>query len=153
MQVEHTEAVAVALVSVALHALPGNVLAIRTEGGIGVVAGHHVATVALFPVFLAEIGGDACLYIIKVYVGVGRDAVGKACLLAAGVGNELSVGAPGELLHTAEGLHGRFVRLAFEDVFGFAHLVAIERGHVGVGDCLYPLVPMLVHEVVDDDTG
>ena len=141
--VHDKEAVLVRFVTVALHAAPGHVFAVGREGRRGVVA-HHA---------LGEVAGLFRAQVIEVDVGVGRDGVFQPRLLAAGVGYRLAVGGPGKRLDTAEGFHGRLVGFALHDVDDVGKLFTVERGDVGVRNLLDPLVPVLVHEVVDDAAG
>ena len=89
--------------------------------------------------------------VVEVDVAVGADGVGLAHLFAAGVGYLARVGAPAELLHTAEGQHGALVRLAFKQVGACARGLAVGKVEKErVGGCGDVGVPVLIHEVVDD---
>ena len=143
--VHNEESVLVAFVAVVLHAEPGNLRAVGAEGRVGVVA-HVLVRAAL----LADVLYCAVLYIKKVDVAIGTAGILHSRLFAAGVGDGLPVGAPGELLHTAEGTQGAFEEGALEQVFRFAHAFAVKVGKEGVGDFVRPFVPMLIHQVGDD---
>ena len=175
LQVEHVEAVAVALVAVAGHALPGDVASVGRELRVGVVAlvlvslgreadalddrgsgqgflylqGYHLLDSRVF----AEVKGAVRLQVIEIDVRVGGHGIGQSRLLAAGVGNLLAVGAPCQLLDAAERFHGAFVGFAFQQVADVADFVTVEVGHEGMGCRGGPLVPMLVHQVVHDDAA
>ena len=141
--VEDEEAVAVALVAVVLHREPCQALAVGREGGHGVVAEHA----------FGEVVGLACGEVIEVEVGVGGDGVLSAGLLAGDVDEHLAVGAPGEGLHTAEGLHGSFEGFVGHDVAEVGDGLAVEVADERMGNFGDPFVPVLVHEVVDDAAG
>ena len=88
-QIHYAQAVAVAFVSVALHALPGDASAVGREFRVGVVA--HVLVLGIF---LTQVSGLLGCYIIKVDVRVGRLRIRHARLLAAGISNLFRVVAP-----------------------------------------------------------
>ena len=142
LAVHHEKAVPVGLVAVALHALPGNVFAVGRVLRIGVVS---------FVLF----GDVTCLFagqVVDVDVRVGGNGIFQSCLFTAGIGHFLAVGAPGELFDTAKRFHRAFVRFALQDVCHVADGRTVEVGYEGVWGSGYPFVPMLVHEVGDDDT-
>ena len=146
-KVHHVEAVPVALIAVALHALPSDHGAVGRVLWIGVIAHVLVRSIRL-----ADVLCLTSLNVIEVDVAIGALGVGGTRLLAAGVGDGLAIGAPCQLLYATEGAHGRLVELALEDVARVGHHVAVKVGQEGVGDLVDPLVPMLIHEVIDDTT-
>ena len=54
------------------------------------------------------------------------------------------------MLNTAPGAHGRLKLGALEHIFEIGHLHAVEVAHPGLRNLLDPLVPVPVHQVVDD---
>ncbi len=136
------QAVLVALVAVACHTEPCNILTVRRIGRVGVVACVGGSDV------LVQFG----IKVVEVDVGVGGDGIVEACFLAAGVGYLLPVGTPCELLNTAKGFHGTLVGCAVENVHDIADYqlsaIVAEVAQEGVRCCFRPLVPVLVHEVV-----
>ena len=99
--------------------------------------------------WLAEIGSLACLYIIKVYVGIRRNSIFTSCLLAASIGNALAVRTPAQLLNTAKRFHRAFEwfvaqhRNRVGGEFG-----AIEMIDKWLRNGFHPLVPMAVHRFI-----
>ena len=122
------------------HRQPRQRFSVGREGGVGVVAHHALGQVARCP------GGD----VVEVEIGVCRDGILLSGFLARGVDEALAVGRPCERLHSAEGLHGRFVGLVFHYVDDVDDLAAGEVGEEGVGHLGDPFVPVLIHKVVDD---
>ena len=141
LAVQDEQTVPVGLVAVALHALPGDVAAVGRVLGIGVIS--HVS--------FGDVARLLAGQVVDVDVRVGGDGVVQSRLLAAGVGPLLAVGAPGQLLDASPGLHGAFVGLAFEDVLHVADGRAVKVGNERVGGSGHPFVPVLVHQVGDDD--
>ena len=111
-----------------------------------------VACRAHISLWLAEVLCLSALQVIKENIAIGADGVVNARELAAGVCQLFAVGAPCKLLCAAKGKHGAFVGSAFEKVLALTNLVAIERSNEGVGGRLGVVVPVLVHEVVGNDT-
>ena len=167
-EIVYAEAVAVALVSVALHRLPSHVLAIGRELRVGVVAHVIVGTLmveALVLLGLCRVVGErlvasrlaevlclAGLYIVEIYVRVGRSGVVYARLLAACVGYRLRVGAPSELLCASERCHRALERFALDDVCAVADAIGSDVSHEGVSNGLHVVVPVAVVEVGDETT-
>ena len=135
----HHDAGLVGFVALAFHAEPGDALAVRRPYGVGVVASVHLDA-------LAFAGEDA----VDIDLGVGGECVLLAHRLAAAVGDEAAVRAPGELFGAAERLGGelvRFVAQQVEGVVGGDHR-ASERCHVGARSLRHPVVPVAVHQVL-----
>ena len=57
---------------------------------------------------------------------------------------------PGERLNAAEGLHWSLVGLVGHDVLEPGHFAVGEVADKGVGYFGHPLVPVLIHQVVDN---
>ena len=131
----------VSLISVSLHAYPAYLGSVRTPYWISVVTALHV-----------DYCGLGCLYIIYVYLGVGRECVLLAGKLAARICYVPAVRTPCELLESSERLSREFVKLSFpfEDVLAFLDLLPVktEICHECVRDLHYCMVPMPVHQVV-----
>ena len=144
-EVHNHQTLLVGFVAVALHTLPSDIFAIVREDGILVVTLDFLADVA------ALAGGD----VIEVDVAVGRYGIVVAGLLAAGVGNGLAVGAVVVLLRAAPRTHRRLVGLAVEDILGVVHIsLAVGEGDVvDVGNLVYPVVPVAIHQVLVDAAG
>ena len=162
-EVVDAESVAVALVAVVLHRLPSHILAVGRELRVGVVAYVHVVGLivhrlvfqrccvvylrSLVALGLAEVLGRASGNVVEEYVGVGRSGIVHACLLAAGVGNGLGVGAPRQLLHATEGGHRAFVRFALDDVLAAVDAVGSYVSHERMCHGLDVVVPVSVVEI------
>ena len=142
-QVQHHQAVLVALVAVTRHALPCQLGAIWREGRVGVVA-HHA---------LGQVLRRARAYIIKVYVTIGGNGVFQTRFLATGVRNLLAVRRKSQLLHATERLHRTLVRLAFQDVHDVSNPLAVKVSQERMRRTLNPFVPMFVHQVGDDTSA
>ena len=127
------EAHAVGLVAVASHREPRDVTSIGRElrilvvarqvlqvlGGVDSLMQHGLGGLdgGLYIVGrLAEVGGLLFLYVVEEDIRIGGDAVSQTGLLATGIGNLLGVGAPRQLFHAAEGLHGTLEGLALENI-------------------------------------
>ena len=100
LQIHYAKAVAVAFVSVALHALPGNESAVGGELRVRVVTHVLVGSV-----FLAEVAGLLGFQIIQVNVRIGRDGVFQSSFLAAGICDGFGVRTPRKLFDATERLH------------------------------------------------
>ena len=142
-KVHDEQAVEVCLVAVAFHALPGYVLAVGRILGIGIVPFVLFGDVFRFP------GGK----VIDVNIGIGGDGIGQSRLFAAGIGHFVRSRVPGQLLDTAPGLHRAFVGFAVQNILYVADAVAVEVCNEGMRSGCHPFVPMLVHQVGNDDTG
>ena len=142
-EVHHHQADKIALVAVALHALPRDVLAIVAEHGVLVVT--HDA--------LAEVLGRFALDIIQEDVAVGGVCVVVTGLLAAGVSDFLAVGAVVVLLDAAPRAH-RALEGAVDEAYSVLdiHLVA-KFGEENLRVFVHPVVPVTVHEVLVDAAG
>ena len=136
------EALQVGFVAITLHADPADLRSVGREAWVRVVAS----------VALGDIAGHARSEIIEVDVSIRGEGILKSRLLARGISKRLPVGTPGEFLRTTEGLGRSFIGFAFEDVLARSDRFAPHRSDEDMGDGLYPLVPMLVHQVGDDTT-
>ena len=128
----NTEPVAVALVAIVLHALPGDVSSVGREFGVLVVAnilifllmvdGLVFETLSSIYGRLTIVGRLAEIHrfprgrSVEEDVRVGGDRIGPTGFLATGIGDGFRVGTPSQLFHTAEGSHGAFVGLTLENV-------------------------------------
>ena len=128
----------VALVAVALHALPSHPFAVGRDDGVEVVA-HHA---------FGEVLALAALDDVLVDVGIGRKGVVLAHFLAAAVDEALAVRQPLHLLHAAEGTQRGFPLFALHGVERGLDLAAAEVAHEDVAVGVDPVVPVAVHQVV-----
>ena len=165
-QLVDAEAVAVALITVVLHALPGDVPAVGREFGIHVVAHVHVAGLMVdglvahalrridcrfhIPLGLAEVLRPAGFHIIYIDVGIGRNGILRALFLATGIGDRLGVPAPVDLFDAAERCQRTFVRLAFEHVDTVADASVSDVSHERMGVRRHVMVPVTVVHIRDD---
>ena len=94
-----------------------------------------------------------CLYIVQINVGIGRYRIVPPCFLAACIGDVSPVGRPCQLLYASEGLHRTFKGFAFEDVPAFAYALGRHFSDEGMRGVHHVVVPMLVHQVVNDHAG
>ena len=165
------EACAVAFIAVALHAAPRNVLAIGRELGVLVVADVGILAVLRIDRLILETAGVICLArcgptfgfaevargflrdVVEEDVAVGGGGVVAACFLATGVSNLPTVGTPSQLFVTAERHHGRFERFAFQQILLHGDFLPVEVCQERVGRCGDVLIPVLVHQIVDDHAG
>ena len=142
-EVHHHQADQVALVAVALHALPSDVLA--------VVAEHRVLVVTHDA--LTEVLGRFLLDIIKEDVAVGGVRIVVAGLLAAGVGDFLAVGTVVVLLDAAPRTHRAF-ESAVDEAGGVFHIHLVTKfGEENLRVLIHPVIPVAVHEVLVDAAG
>ena len=163
------EPVAVALVAIVLHALPGDVSSVRREFGVLIVA--HIL------IFLLMVDGLVFETLSSIYgrltivgrlaeihrlprgrgveedVRVGGDRIGPTGFLATGIGDGFRVGTPGQLFHTAEGSHGAFVGLTLENVTPVVNAFGSNIGQEGVREGFDIVVPVAVHEIGNATTG
>ncbi len=138
--IDYHEAFLVALELGGLHGEPCYLGAVGREGGVGVVA----------VVALGDAGGLAACYVIEVEVRVGGEGIVFAGEFTRHVDKLLRVGTPCEGIGGSEGAHRAFEGLTLHDVLYVGKFGAVEVGQEGVGYFGDPLVPVLVHEVVDD---
>ena len=101
----------------------------------------------------AEVARRFCRDVVEEDVAVGGSGIVAACFLATGVSNLSTVGTPSQLFVTAERHHGRFERLAFQQILLHRDLLPVEVGQERVGRRGDVLIPVLVHQIVDDHTG
>ena len=165
-QLIDTQAVAVALVAIVLHAEPGHILAVWREARIDVVADVHVALLMVdllvaerlgivdlwshIALGLAEVAVGLGLDVEEEDVGVGGDGVVHAHLLAAGVGDVLGVGAPVKLLDTTKGCQRALVGLSLEDIPSCVDALGGYLCDEGVSNALHIVVPVAVVHVRDE---
>ncbi len=167
-EVVEAEALAVTLITIAGHGEPGHVASVGRELRVLVVTRHVLQVLFCIDGLcaqrlgglnlrshivsrLAEVRRRARTYIIYIDVRVGRNRVSHACLLAAGIGNALGVGAPVQLFHAAKRLHGTFVGLSFKDVntvVSYGKAIAY-RTNEGVQNALHVVIPVAIHQVCD----
>ena len=135
----HHDARLVGLVALAFHTEPGDALSVRGPDGVGVIAAVHLDA-------LDFARRDA----IDVYLGIRGECVLLAHSLAATIGDEAPVRAPGELFRSAEGLGREFVRLVSEQVEGVVRSdrSACERGDISARSLSHPVVPVTVHQIL-----
>ena len=160
---------AVALVSVALHAGPCDVLPVWRETWVlviaqievgfaltGLLAGQRPGRVELgrlVPLGLAEVACAPAVEVEEEDVAVRADSVVTTGLLATGVGYCTRVGAPRQLFDASKGQHGAFEGFAGKQVKGVGDGIVGGDGHEGMWDGSDVVVPVFVHQVVDDHAG
>ena len=64
VQIVDTQAVPVAFITIAFHALPRNVFAVRTEFRIGVISSHLIGSIRILSIQFAQVQRCTFLYII-----------------------------------------------------------------------------------------
>ena len=141
-QIHDEEAVQVSFITVTFHALPGNVFTIGRVLGIRVIAF----------VFFGDI---VCLLgckVVDINIRVGGDGVCQTGLLAAGISHFISGRTPCQLLDATPRSHWAFVRFAFQYILYIVDTVSIKIRHKRVRGTGHPFIPMLIHQVGDDDT-
>ena len=143
-EVQYHKAQFVALVSVALHTFPREVLAVVAEYGVLVVA--HDALADILRGFLRDV--------VQENIAVGGVCVIAAGLFAAGIGDGFAVGAVVVLLHAAPRTH-RALEGAVDEADGiiYIHLLAVKLGEEDLRIFINPVVPVAVHEVLVDTAG
>ncbi len=137
-ELHHEETVLVRFITIALHALPGQVAAIGRELRVDIVA-HHP---------LGHVAGLTARQVVEVDIGVGRLSILLAGLLARGVGDGASVGAPGELFNAAKGCQWCLVRFTLQQIDDVVQAISLQVGQERMRHALHPVVPVLVHQVV-----
>ena len=169
-EAHHAQSVKVALVAIAPHALPGNVLSVGREAWIDVVTHHHVALLMVYGLLgerlgvvdgrllisfgLADVARRTCLRVEEIDVGIGRIGISHALLLTTCVGYGLRVGAPVQLFHASEGSHGALVRLTLQYVGALSHCsVGRYVSHEGMRDTLHVVVPVAVVHIRHQSSG
>ena len=165
------EARTVAFVAVALHATPRNVLAIGREQGILIVADVSILAVLRVdglilqaagviglarccPTFgFAEVARGFRRDVVEKNITVGGSGIIAAYFFATGVGDLSTVGTPRQLFVAAERHHGRFEGFALEKVNGHGDFRTVKVGQERMGCGGDVLIPVLVHQIVDDHAG
>ena len=162
---------AVAFIAVALHAAPRNVLAVGREQGILIIAdvgilavlridglilqaASVVALARCRPTFgFAEVARGFRRDVVEKNITVGGGGVVAAYFFTTGVSDLSAVGTPCQLFVAAEGHHGRFEGFALEKVYVHGDFRAVEVGQERMGCGSDVLIPVLVHQIIDDHAG
>ena len=116
--------------------------AVGAEDRVGIVSACH-----------GDNAGEFVLRVVYVDFSICGEGISLAVEFLAGIGDEFSVGTPGQLLGPSVRLEGQLVSGGVfpEDVRGsFRSDLFIEAGNEGLGEFGYPMVPMPVHEVLGD---
>ena len=131
-KIVNAQTVAITLISVVSHALPSNILTVRREFWIYIVANIHVALLMVYSLVLhrlccvnlrllisfwfANVASLLSLHIIYIYVGICRDSIVHTFFLATGISYELRVDTPIKLLDTTKRSQRTFIWFTFKDV-------------------------------------
>ena len=150
------------------HALPADILAVRREFRIDIIAYLHVAIlmVHLLPFHrfgginfrfliafrLTEIGCFSRCQTVEIDVCIRGNGILCAFFLSAGIGDALRVCAPGKLSDTPERCHGRLIGFTLHDVFSFIDAICGYIGHERVGDSFHVMIPMPIVHVCNPQT-
>ena len=143
LEVHDKQAVQVGFVAVTFHALPGDVFAV------GRVLGIRIISLVFFRDVFGFLGGK----VVDINVGVGGNGIRQSGFLTACIGYLIRKRAPCQLLDTAPGLHRAFVWLSLKNISDIADGIAVEISNKRMGSSSHPFIPMLVHQVGNDDAG
>ena len=157
-----TKTVEITFISVMFHALPADILTVRREFRIDIIAYLHVAIlmVHLLPFHcfgginfrfliafrLTEIGSFSRCQTVEIDVCIRGNGILCAFFLSAGIGDALRVCAPGNLSDPPERCHGRLIGFTLHNVFSFIDAICGYIGHERVGNSFHVMIPMpIVH--------
>ncbi len=139
-EIEREYAVFVRFIPVMFHAEPCEGRAVGAECRLCVVSFHPIC----------EIGRGAVVKIVEIEVGVGREGILHAGLLARHIDEFLAVGTPCEGFDAAERFHRSFIRFIGHYVGHVGQPVAVKFADKRMGHFRNPFIPVLVHQIVDD---
>ncbi len=97
--------------------------------------------------------GSLGSYVVQVKVGVGRQRILHAGLFTRHIDELLAVGRPCKRLNASKGFHRRLIRFISHDIHDIRHFLSVKIGKKRMRYLSHPLVPMLVHEVINNTTG
>ena len=141
-QIHDKQTVQISFVSIALHALPCNVLAIRRVLRIGVIP----------LVFFGDIIRFLCIQIIHINIRIGRNSIFQPCFLATGISHFVRSRIPCQLLNAAPRFHRTFVWFSFQYIHDIGNTVTVKVCHERMRSSCHPFIPVLIHQVGDNNT-
>ena len=142
-QIHDKQAVQISFVTVTLHALPCNILAIRRILRVGVIS----------LVFFGDIIRFLCIQIIHINIRIGRNRIFQPRFFTTGISHFVRSHIPCQLFNTAPRLHRTFVWFSFQYIYDIGNTVAVKIGHKRMWCSGHPLIPVFIHQIGDDNTG
>ena len=116
-------------------------------------SGEYWGFVSISLVFFRDVFGFLGGKVVDINVGVGGNGIRQSGFLTACIGHFIRRRAPCQLLDTAPGLHRAFVWLSLKNIGDIADGIAVEISNKRMGSSSHPFVPMLVHQVGNDNAG
>ena len=101
----------------------------------------------------AEVARSFRRDVVEKNITVGGSGVVAAYFFTTGVGDLSTVGTPRQLFVAAERHHGRFEGFALKNINRYGDFRAVEVGQERMGCGSDVLIPVLVHQIVDDHAG